>query len=118
MIKVTCFTGTRADYPRIRPVLELLKADDRFDLSLVITGQHLLVSKGYTASDVYEDGFKVLAEIPIFTEGQDSIEVDGFVFLNAVVGLTQVLTRERPDVALIIVDRLETFAIVFVCSVF
>ena len=117
MIKVTCFTGTRADYPRIRPVLELLEADDRFDLSLVITGQHLLNSKGYTASDVYEDAFRVLAEIPIFTEGQDSLEADGFAFSNAVVGLTQVLTRERPDIALITVDRLETLAIASVCSV-
>ena len=42
--KICCVTGTRADYPRIRPVLRLLKDHPDFDLSLIVTGSHLWIN--------------------------------------------------------------------------
>ena len=36
-----CVTGTRADYPRVKPVLKLLNNDKLFDLNIIVTGQHL-----------------------------------------------------------------------------
>ena len=34
-------TGTRADYPRIKPVLEKLRKKKNIELKLFVTGQHV-----------------------------------------------------------------------------
>ena len=42
-ISICAFTGTRADFPRIKSVLEKIKNDKYFDLKIVVTGSHLLI---------------------------------------------------------------------------
>ena len=34
-------TGTRADYPRIKPVLKILREKKNIELKLFVTGQHV-----------------------------------------------------------------------------
>ena len=115
-IKVFCFTGTRADYPRIRPVLEqIIKKKKKFDLGIVVTGQHLLKSRGNSIKLIEADPFKIIAKIKMFKENKDSYEENTLAFSRCVNNLTKFLNKNRPDVALVTVDRVETLAIATVC---
>tara|TARA_Y100000589_G_scaffold331899_1_gene387794 strand:- start:1076 stop:2221 length:1146 start_codon:yes stop_codon:yes gene_type:complete len=115
-IKVFCFTGTRADYPRIRPVLEqIIKKKKKFSLGLVVTGQHLLKSRGNSVKLIEADPFKIIAKIEMFKENKDSFEENTLAFSRCVNNLTKFLIKNRPDVALVTVDRVETLAIATVC---
>ena len=45
--KVVClFTGTRADYPRIKTLVSLLEKSKKFELKIIVTGSHLLKKFG------------------------------------------------------------------------
>ena len=115
-IKVFCFTGTRADYPRIRPVLEqIIKKKKKFDLGIVVTGQHLLKSRGNSIKLIEADPFKIIDKIKMFKENKDSYEENTLAFSRCVNNLTKFLNKNRPDVALVTVDRVETLAIATVC---
>ena len=54
-LKIICVTGTRADYPRVKPVLRLLDKDKLFNLKLIVTGQHLEKKFGYTLNEIKKD---------------------------------------------------------------
>ena len=41
-LKICAFTGTRADYPRIKSVLKLLNQNKKFELIIIVTGSHLV----------------------------------------------------------------------------
>ena len=114
-IKVFCFTGTRADYPRIRPVLEQIIKKKKFDLGIVVTGQHLLKSRGNSIKLIEADPFKIIAKIKMFKENKDSYEENTLAFSRCVNNLIKFLSKNRPDVALVTVDRVETLAIATVC---
>ena len=46
--KILCVTGTRADYPRIKSVLREIISRDNLELSIIVTGSHLLKKYGYS----------------------------------------------------------------------
>lgn len=106
--KIAVFTGSRADYGLLRPVLNLLNQDPDFQLQLVVSGSHLSHDFGYTLSEINEDGFHVDAQIPVLQENT--------VFgISQAMGLglieyAQVLHRLAPDKVMILGDRFEAFA--------
>jgi GDP/UDP-N,N'-diacetylbacillosamine 2-epimerase (hydrolysing) len=58
MIKVGVLTSSRADYGIYRPLLEALKKDDDFQLSIIAFGTHLSHFHGYTIREITGDGFE------------------------------------------------------------
>ena len=117
-IKVFCFTGTRADYPRIRPVLEEINnRKNKFNLGLVVTGQHLLKSRGNSIKLIQADPFNIISKISMFDEKDDSFEGNVKAYANCVKGVTDLVIKNKPDVALISGDRVETLAVATVCRV-
>jgi UDP-N-acetylglucosamine 2-epimerase len=40
-IKILAMTATRADYPRVKKVLEEINKDKKFNLKIAVTGAHL-----------------------------------------------------------------------------
>ena len=49
---VCVFTGTRADYGLLKPLMERLRRDERFRLRLLVSGSHLSVDHGLTVSEI------------------------------------------------------------------
>ena len=67
-IRICAFTGTRADYPRIKSVLLNLKKDKTFELKIVVTGSHLLKSAGSTYKEILDDKFKIDYKVKMFDD--------------------------------------------------
>ena len=68
---ITCMTGTRADYPRVKSVLEEISNRPDLELKLIVTGLHLVKEFGYTVREIEKDGFEIAERIPMYT-GDDS----------------------------------------------
>lgn len=108
--KILAFTATRADYPRVRSVLEEIERRPNLDLRIVASGTHLSERFGNTVDEIERDGFKVDYRVPILTEDDTPY---GMVKACAklVEAMADILRDEDPDIALITVDRFETLAV-------
>ena len=63
MIKIGVLTSSRADYGIYKPLLEEIKADNRFYLEIISFGMHLLNDHGKTINEIKKDKFPKIIEI-------------------------------------------------------
>ena len=109
MRKICYITGTRADYGLMRSILLGLKSDPNFDLSICVTGMHLSPLYGNTVEEIIADGCRICATIPVDVENTTSSSMAKSIGLE-IIGMTEALERERPDLILLLGDRGETLA--------
>ena len=56
--KILFITGTRADYGKIKSLLQRIDSSSEFDLTVYVTGMHLSSSHGSTYLEVLKDGWR------------------------------------------------------------
>ena len=103
VVKVAVVTGGRADYGLLRPTMQALHDDERFELALVAAAMHLSEAHGDTLDAIVADGFDVAARVPA-TPGRLRAQ------LGAAVRITTALGQIDPDLLLVLGDRYEVFA--------
>ena len=105
-IKITTVLVDRANYGRLKPVLEVMSDDSGIELNLVCTGTMLLDRFGKAVDLVKKDGFNVTEEIYIELEGSVPSTMAKSIGL-AVIELSNAFQRQSPDFVLLIGDRSE-----------
>ncbi len=105
-IKITTVLVDRANYGRLKPVLEVMRDDSGIELNLVCTGTMLLDRFGKVVDLVKKDGFNVTEEIYIELEGSVPSTMAKSIGL-AVIELSNAFQRQSPDFVLLIGDRSE-----------
>ena len=105
-IKISTVLVDRANYGRLKPVLEIMNSDADIDLNLVCTGTMLLDRFGKAVDLVKKDGFDVTEEIYIELEGSVPSTMAKSIGL-AVIELSNAFQRQSPDFVLLIGDRSE-----------
>jgi UDP-hydrolysing UDP-N-acetyl-D-glucosamine 2-epimerase len=122
--KIAVMTGTRADYGLLRPLIAELSAASEGDnptveLQLIVTGTHLSEEHGRTIEEIVRDGYAPAAEVDIWgTEPtKDLLGEEGSASLTAAVETGEavakfslILNHLKPDVVVVLGDRLEAFA--------
>lgn len=78
--KILFVSERRADYSRLKPIMNRIKQSDKLELQLIVTGMHLLKKFGETKNVILKDGFKIDALVPIFGENDAD---DGASMVNA-----------------------------------
>lgn len=113
-MKIAYITGARADFCLMIPVLKAIERSDKLDLQVYATSNHLMKEFGYTFDTVKEDFPKAIAIDAVFIN-DDRIGMAKFlgIFLTKFVEL---LSKDRPDIALIPCDRIEAFAAAVACT--
>jgi UDP-hydrolysing UDP-N-acetyl-D-glucosamine 2-epimerase len=107
--KIGVFTGTRADYGLLRPLVRAISRDHRAELLLIVSGSHLMESRGMTVDEIVADEIPIAAQVPIWS-GDDS-PVAAARDVGAAIGEYAVcLDSLRPDTLVILGDRPEAFA--------
>ena len=53
--KILFSTGTRADYGKIKPLINAVDGSKKFKSSIVVTGMHLSKTHGYTYNQIRSD---------------------------------------------------------------
>ena len=109
MMRVAVFTGSRADYGLLRPLLRLLRVDDRFELRLIVTGAHLDEAHGMTVREIEAEGMPISARVPLPLD-DDSLSGVARAMGAAVGGVADALEEWTPDVLVVLGDRYEAFA--------
>jgi len=109
MRKVLYVTGTRADYGLMAATLGRVAAHPELTLQVAATGMHLSETYGLTVREIEAAGLPIVARIPT---GVDARSADAMAvgIGQAVIGLTQTLHEQAPDIVLLLGDRGEMLA--------
>ena len=109
-IKISVVLVDRANYGRLKPVLEIMRDDSDIELNLVCTGTMLLDRFGRSVDLVKQDGFSIAEEVYIELEGSVSSTMAKSIGL-AIIELSNVFQKYSPDFVLIIGDRSEALGV-------
>jgi UDP-N-acetylglucosamine 2-epimerase (hydrolysing) len=111
--RILFITGTRADFGKIKPLIEVTKDDDKFEYHIFCTGMHMLKKYGETINEIRKSGFKNIYPY-INQNDSDSMEI---ILSNTIYGLSNFLQENNFDLIVIHGDRVETLAASIVGSI-
>ena len=111
---VMVVTGSRAEFGLLEPVMRAIlqhrpaNGGARLRLRTVVTGTHLTTG---TWRDVRSAGFQIDARVPMQRRSRVGREADAEALGRGVSGMAKVMTALRPDVAVVLGDRIEALAV-------
>ncbi len=109
MKKVCVCTGTRAEYGLQKPVMLDIKKSKKLKLQLVVSGMHLLPRFGNSIEQIEKDGFKADEKLDIFVDNDSGLAAAQSIG-NGLKTFAEAFDRLKPDVVMLLGDRMETFA--------
>ena len=112
MRKICVFTGTRADYGLLKPLLTAINEDKNLKLQLVVSGTHLSPEFGLTYREIEEDGFQISEKIEMILSSDTSTGVAKSTGIG-IIGFSDAINRLKPDISIVLGDRFEEFAFVY-----
>lgn len=104
--KIVFLTGTRADYGKMKPLMDIVERSSGFESSIFITGMHTMSKYGSTLLEVKNDGY---SDTHVYMNQIDQEPMD-LVLANTINGLSRYVREVKPDMLVIHGDRLETLA--------
>lgn len=106
MKKIVFLTGTRADYGKVKALMQAVEADEQFELHVFVTGMHMLARYGSTYKEVMKDGFRHIYQF-VNTREREQMDV---TLSNTIVGFSNYIAEFQPDVIVVHGDRVEALA--------
>lgn len=112
--KIAYISGTRADYGLMTSILHGIQESEKLELQLYVTGIHLMPQFGETAKLV-KKGFPQTKRIKSFFKTDENYSMVDFsgLYINL---LNKVFKKDKPDIVLILGDRIEMLCTALVCS--
>ncbi len=106
--KVLFVSGTRADFGKIKPLIQQVKNSSDFSYQIFVTGMHMLSVYGMTVLEIKKAGFD---NIYSFINQDSSItsQMD-LVLATTVQGLAYYVREYKPDLLVVHGDRVESLA--------
>ena len=102
MRKILFITGTRADYGKIKSLIQGIEASKDMEAYVFVSGMHLLETYGSTYREVLKDGYKnVYVAYGLINSGNMSYDLG-----DVVCQLTGYVQNIRPDMIVIHGDRI------------
>ncbi len=107
--KIAVVLVNRANYARMKPVMQALQQEPDIDMQTICAGSMLLDRYGCARNVVAADGFPVESEVYLQLEGSVPITMVKSIGL-AVIEFASEFSRMKPDFVLMIGDRYEAMA--------
>ncbi len=104
--KIVFLTGTRADFGKLKPLIEKVDKCDDFECYVFVTGMHTLSEYGSTFIEVQRQHYD---NIFIFMNQTNSTDSD-VVLSNTISGFGNFVKEIKPDLIVIHGDRIEAMA--------
>lgn len=106
MKKILFITGTRADYGKIKSLLQALEADNNCDVYIFVSGMHLIEKFGSTYKEILKDGYK-----NVFIDfAQSNRGIMSYDLGNVISDLTGYVLHVNPDMIVVHGDRVDALA--------
>ncbi|HIA13560.1 MAG TPA: UDP-N-acetylglucosamine 2-epimerase (hydrolyzing) [Nitrospirales bacterium] len=105
--RICAFTGSRAEYGLLKPLLEEIRQEPALELKLLLAGTHLSREFGLTYRIVEEDGFTCDEKVEMILSSDTPVAVCKSMGLG-MIGFSEALMRIKPDLVVILGDRFES----------
>jgi UDP-N-acetylglucosamine 2-epimerase (hydrolysing) len=109
--KIFFVTSTRADYGKLKSIIQSLQSKNTFKTKVIVTGMHLVKEFGSTFKEMQKDNIKNLVYLKNYNLGQEPQQT----LLNTIDVFTKFFERNIPDLIVIHGDRVEPLAISIIC---
>jgi UDP-hydrolysing UDP-N-acetyl-D-glucosamine 2-epimerase len=113
--KVCVVVNSRANYGRIKTVLQAIKAHPKLELQLIVGASALLQRFGGVIDLIRSDGFNPNATVYSIVEGETPTTMAKSTGM-AILELATQFENLKPDIALTVADRFETIATAIAAS--
>jgi len=109
--KIAVFTGNRAEYGLMYPILKAIALHPKLEYFLLVSGAHLQEDFGCTVGEIEKDGFQVYAEAKLTME-EDTVFSTAQAIGSGILSLSRTLDNLKPDFLVVYADRFEGFSAV------
>ncbi|MCX5815306.1 MAG: UDP-N-acetylglucosamine 2-epimerase [Proteobacteria bacterium] len=110
--KILFLTGTRADFGKLKSLINALEREEGFEAHIFVTGMHMFPKYGTTGGEIEKSGFK---RIYCFINQKPNDSMDA-ILANTIYGLSNYLSLLKPDLVVVHGDRVEALAGAIVCA--
>ena len=107
--KITVFTGSRADYGILRPLIMRLKNDKQVNLAIVAGSHHFSKVFGFTYKEILRDKNKINYTSPVKINKTSFEEVIKYCG-KSMIHFSNYLKKNKPDLIILLGDRYEVFS--------
>lgn len=107
--KICIFTGTRAEYGLLFPLMKEVRDNQSFELQILVTGMHLSPEFGLTYKEIEKDGWCIDEKVEMLLSSDTDLGITKSTGLG-LIGLGDAFFRLKPNLVVILGDRFEAFA--------
>ena len=105
--KILFISGTRADFGKLKPLMEKVEMSDEFEAHIFATGMHMFAHYGYTVNEIKKSGFKNI--FMYINQNKSNSEMD-IALANTIQGIHLYINEFPPDLIVVHGDRVEALA--------
>lgn len=102
-------TVSRSDYGIYEPLLLRLRENADLKLNLIVSGTHLSPGFGNTVEEIERAGFPISGRVEMLLDSDTPVSAAKSAGLG-IIGFADVFSRTRPDILVLLGDRLEMHA--------
>jgi len=106
MKKILFLTGTRADFSKIKSLIQILEKHQEFEIFVFVTGMHLQTEYGYTLIEIERCNFK---NVHTFENHTHETTMD-LTLAKTIEGLSTFVKNINPNMIIVHGDRVETLS--------
>lgn len=106
MRRIAVFTGNRAEYGLLLPIIRQIHDDPSLTLLLLVSGAHLDSEFGNTIDSITQSGFGISAQIAIELK-DDDLYSTAIAIGTGIQNVAKELKKLKPDVLVVYADRFE-----------
>lgn len=114
--KICVFTGTRAEYGLLKPLMDEIQSETELHLQILATGMHMSPEFGLTYKAIEADGFQIDEKVEMLLSSDSPAGIAKAIGLG-IISYIDVLGRLQPDLVVILGDRFEGLAMAQACMV-
>ncbi len=112
--KILFFTGSRADYGILKPLIKLIIKKNYADVKIAAAGQHFSKTFGNTYKQILKDKIKINYKSKISLKKTSLSHI--FKYLSeSLLDYYKILNKTKPDLVVILGDRYEVFCFAVAC---
>ena len=118
MIKICIFSGNRAEYGLLSPIIKNLNESKKIKVFFIVSGSHVDKKFGETINEIKKDKIKIYQTIKLFNSGRNKDKSDYTPknISEIVEKYSTCLRRIKPDYNLVYADRFESFGAIIASS--
>lgn len=106
MKKIVFLTATRADFGKLKSLIEITEKSGLFEVHIFATGMHMDTKYGKTVDEISKYGFKNIFTLYNYYQ-HDPMET---ILSNTIIGFSHYVIDLKPDLVIIHGDRVEALA--------